>query len=107
MGPTGSPGASFAELPNFIFTPTNGSTINPSASNFNIINPASGISSLTINLPSVVDGTKMYFKFSENVSSVTWTGSGGDIIKGINNPGAILAGVLIVWIYDAGTTSWL
>jgi len=107
QGPQGPTGSGFADLANDIRTPNNEDTITLSSSKFSIINPASSIASLNIILPSVSDGTRLYVKFCEDVIAVNWSGTGGDTIKGINNGGAITAGILIVWTYNSATTSWL
>ncbi len=85
-----------------IFTPTTGGTVNIINGYYNIINPAGGLLTLTINLPSSpVNNDTIYIKFTQTISTVTYTG--GTVVDGITAP---TAGGLTVLVYDSGTNSW-
>lgn len=85
-----------------ISTPTTGGTVNLTNNQYNIINPAGALVTLTVSLPaSPANNDTVFIKFTQNVTTVTY--SGGTVVDGITAP---TAGGLIVLVYDSGTTSW-
>jgi hypothetical protein len=85
-----------------IFTPTTGGTVALVNGQYNIINPAGTLATLTVNLPSSpADRDVVYIKFTQIVTTVTY--GNGTIVDGIVSPAA---GGLVVLTYDSGTTSW-
>lgn len=85
-----------------ISTPTTGGTVNLTNNQYNIINPAGALLALTVNLPSSpVNNDLVYIKFTQNVTTVTYTG--GTVVDGITAP---TVGGLTILVYDSGTTSW-
>lgn len=85
-----------------IFTPTVGGTVQLIVNQYNIINPAGPLLTLTVNLPSTPNNSDVvYIKFTQNISTVTY--ANGTIVDGITAP---TAGGLTVLVYDSGTTSW-
>jgi hypothetical protein len=88
--------------PHVIFTPSTGGTVNLVGTSYNIINPSGALAALTVNLPGVpTDGLTVYIKFTQNVTTVTYTG--GTVVDGVTAP---TAGGLTVLVYDSGTSSW-
>lgn len=85
-----------------IFTPLTAGTVNLLNNQYNIVNPAGTIATLTVNLPSSpVDNDVVYIKYTQAVTAVTY--GNGTVVDGITAP---TAGGLVVLTYDAGTTSW-
>lgn len=85
-----------------IFTPTTGGTVSTVANQYNIVNPAGALATLTVNLPSSpADGDVVYVKYTQTVSAVTY--GNGTVVDGITAP---VAGGLVVLTYDSATTSW-
>lgn len=85
-----------------IFIPTTGQTINLVKNKYNIVNPAGTLLALTLNLPSgVVNNDILYIKFTQNVSTVSYTG--GTVADPITAP---TVGGLIVLVYDNATSTW-
>lgn len=85
-----------------IFTPSTGGTVNTVINQYNIINPAGTLATLTVNLPSSPSNNDIvYIKFTQTVTAVTY--ANGTVVDGITGPAA---GGLVILTYDAGTTSW-
>lgn len=85
-----------------IFTPSTGGTVNLVVNQYNIINPAIGLLTLTVNLPSGPSNNDYVFiKFTQTVSTVTY--GNGTVVDGITAP---TAGGLIMLVYDSTSTSW-
>jgi len=85
-----------------IFTPTTGGTVNMVTKQYNIINPAGSLLALTINMPSSpANNDVVFIKFTQAVTTVTY--ANGTVVDGITSP---IAGGLLVFVYDLGTTSW-
>lgn len=85
-----------------IFTPTTGTTVNLVDNQYNIINPSGALLALTLNLPSSpANNDVVYIKFTQTISTVTYTG--GTVVDGITAP---TAGGLTLLVYDSATTSW-
>jgi len=85
-----------------IFIPTTGQTVNLVNNQYNIINPAGTIATLTVNLPSSpVDNDVVYIKYTQAVATVTY--GNGTVVDGIISP---TAGTLVVLTYDNATSSW-
>lgn len=85
-----------------IFTPTTGGTVNLTANNYNIINPAGTIATLTVNLPSSpVNNDLVYIKYTQSVTAVTY--ANGTVVDGITAP---TAGGLVTLVYDQSSNSW-
>jgi len=85
-----------------IFTPTTGGTITLINNQYNIVNPAGALVSLTVNLPSSpANNDCVFIKYTQAVTTVTY--SGGTVIDGIVSPAA---GGLVVLTYDSLSSSW-
>jgi lysophospholipase L1-like esterase len=88
--------------PHTIFTPPTGGTVSLTNNQYNIINPAGALVTLTVNLPSSpANNDCVFIKFTQNVTTVTY--GNGTVADGITAP---TAGGLVVLTYDSGTTSW-
>ncbi len=86
-----------------IFTPTTGGTVNLNNKQYNIINPAGAILAVTLNLPSSpLDGDVVYIKFTQNVTTVSFTG--GTVQSGITSAAA--GTTVLPLVYDSGTNKW-
>lgn len=97
-----SPVSGTSNYKHTIFTPTTGGTVSLINNQYNIINPAGALLTLTVNLPSSpVNNDVVYIKFTQNVTTVTY--GNGTVVDGITAP---TAGGLTVLTYDSGTTSW-
>ena len=85
-----------------IFIPTAASTTTLINNQYNIINPATGGLSFTLNLPSSpLNNDVVYVKFDQTATVVTY--GGGTILGGIAAP---VAGQVVVFTYDSGTSTW-
>jgi len=85
-----------------IFTPATGGTVNLNNKQFNIINPAGALATLTVNLPSSpANNDVVYIKYTQSITAVTY--GNGTVVDGITAPAA---GGLVVLVYDSGTSSW-
>jgi hypothetical protein len=85
-----------------ISTPTTGGTVNLTNNQYNIINPAGTLATLTVNLPSSPSNNdSVYIKYTQSITAVTY--GNGTVVDGITAP---TAGGLVVLVYDSGTTSW-
>jgi hypothetical protein len=85
-----------------IFTPTTGSSSTLIVGYYNIINPATAIAALTINMPaSPVDGDVVIMDFTKAITAITYTG-------GTVSDGAVSssAGSFQMLVYDSGTNTW-
>lgn len=91
----------------YIFVPLTNDSVYVYTLTYNIIAPATAIGTLYVKLPpNVKDNTKVEVKFSKNVSNVYWQTLDGASVEGLNNPGLVLAGILITLTYDAATNAW-
>lgn len=85
-----------------LFTPITGATVNVLNNRYNIINPSGALLALTINLPSIaVNGDVIQIKYTQPVSTVTYTG--GTVVGAISS---VAVGQLIVLVYNSATSSW-
>lgn len=85
-----------------IFTPTTGGTVVLVVNQFNIVNPAGTLATLTVTLPSSpANNDIVNIKYTQSVTAVTY--NGGTVVDGITSP---IAGGYVILTYDAGTTSW-
>jgi hypothetical protein len=88
-----------------VLTPTTGSTITTQSFTEYIINPAGTLANLTISIPSYTpllgDNDKIYFKFTQAISSISFTG--GTVVAA---PSSITAGQQFHLTYDSATNSW-
>jgi hypothetical protein len=85
-----------------IFTPTTGGTVGLVNNQYNIINPAGTLATLTVNLPSSPSNNDVvYIKYTQQVSLVTY--GNGTVVDGIAAPAA---GGLVILTFDSGTSSW-
>lgn len=84
-----------------IFTPTTGQTVNLVKNKYNIINPAGALLALTVNLPASLNNDLVYIKFTQNITTLSYTG--GTVSDAITAP---TVGSLIVLVYDSGTNIW-
>lgn len=83
-------------------TPTTGGTVTLTNNQRNIINPSGALLALTIAMPSSPsDGDVVEIKFTQNVTTVTYTG--GTVVDGITSP---TAGGLTTFLYRSATSSW-
>lgn len=89
--------------PHNISTPTTGGTVNLTNNQYNIINPAGALLTLTINLPSSpANNDCVFIKFTQAVTT-TLTFSGGTVGETIPLP---IAGSLIILTYDTSSNTW-
>lgn len=84
-----------------IFTPTTGQTVTLVKNRYNIINPAGALLALTVALPAANNNDLVYIKFTQNVTTLSY--SGGTVSDAITAP---TIGSLIVLVYDLGTNIW-
>jgi lysophospholipase L1-like esterase len=85
-----------------IFTPATGGTVTLVNGQYNIINPAGALATLTVNLPSTpANNDAVHIKYTQAITSVTY--GNGTVVDGITAP---TAGGLTILVYDSGTTSW-
>lgn len=84
-----------------IFTPTTGQTVILVKNRYNIINPAGALLALTVALPAANNNDLVYIKFTQNVTTLSY--SGGTVSDAITAP---TIGSLIVLVYDLGTNIW-
>lgn len=85
-----------------IFAPLTGGTVNTINNQYNIVNPAGSIATLTINLPSSpLNNDVVYIKFDQSVAAVTY--SNGTTVGGMLAPPL---GAIVVFTYDATTSTW-
>lgn len=85
-----------------IFTPTTGATVNVVKNQTNIIDPASALLALTINLPgSPTNNQFVDLKFTQQITTVTYTG--GTIAGGLASP---IAGSFTKLVFDSATNTW-
>lgn len=85
-----------------IFTPVTAGTVALVANQYNIINPAGAIATLTVNLPSSPNnGDVVYIKYTQTVTTVTY--GNGTVVDGITTPSA---GGVVVLTFDSGNSSW-
>lgn len=85
-----------------IFTPLTAGTVNLVNNQYNIINPAGTIATLTVALPSSpANNDVVYIKYDQAVTLVTYTN--GTVNGAITVPGA---GQLVVLTFDSGTNQW-
>jgi len=88
--------------PQSYFTPTTGATITLVTNNFNIVNPAGTIATLTVNLPSSpTDQDIVYIKYTQTVTAVTY--ANGTVV-GVAPPS--VGSTLVVLTYRGASTSW-
>ncbi len=84
------------------FTPLTGDTVTPSSAKYIIIDPATPIAALTIDMPpSPSDGDWIEIKFTESITTVTYTG--GTVKAGLISP---IAGSYEKLVYHAATSIW-
>ena len=84
-------------------TPSTGGSVTMTANQYNIINPAGGIATLTITLPSSAsNGDFIEIKITQSIAAITWT----TLQPYINPPTSTTGSTYIKLVYDAGTTSW-
>ena len=84
-----------------IFTPTTGQTVTLVKNQYNIINPAGTLLALTVALPAANNNDLVYIKFTQNITTLTY--SIGTVADSITAP---LLGSLIVLVYDTATSIW-
>lgn len=85
-----------------IFTPSTGGTVTLVNNRYNIINPTTGLATLTITLPSSpANNDVVYVKFTQAVAAVTY--SGGTVLGGLAAP---IVGSVVVFTYDSSTSTW-
>lgn len=85
-----------------IVTPTTGQTVNLVRNQYNIINPAGALLALTVALPpSPNNNTVVYIKFTQNITTLTY--SGGTVSDAITAP---TLGSLVVLVYDSISAIW-
>lgn len=85
-----------------IFTPSTGGTVALAANQYNIVNPAGSLSTLTVTLPSSpTDKEWVKIKFTQAVITVTY--AGGTVVDGIASPAI---GTLVELHYSLGTNTW-
>jgi hypothetical protein len=90
------------QYPHTLFTPSSGGTVNLVNHQYNIINPAGGLSALTVNLPaSPANNDVVIVKFIHAISAVTY--SGGTVAGGVGSPAD---GGMVMLTYDSGTATW-
>ena len=85
-----------------IFTPTVGQTVALINNQYNIINPAGTLASLTVNLPSTpTNNDVVYIKYTQAITLVTY--GNGTVSDALTTPSI---GSLVTLVYDSGTTTW-
>jgi len=85
-----------------ITTPSTGGTVNLINNQYNIINPAGTLATLTVNLPSSPSNNdRVEIKYTQAITAVTY--GNGTVVDGVTGP---IAGQLVVLVYDSGTNSW-
>lgn len=84
------------------FTPTTGQTVTLANNQFNVINPAGTIAALTITFPaSPQDNDHVRIKFTQAVTTITWTGGTPPAA-----PTTAAVGTYLELTYDAASTTW-
>lgn len=84
------------------FTPSTGGTVNLVSGSYNIINPATSILTLTVNVPgSPNDNDFVEIKYTQAVTTVTY--GNGTVKDGIISP---VLGQGFKLVYHAATTTW-
>lgn len=89
-----------------IFTPLTTETMTANRGHYNIVNPAGTIAALTIETPaSPADGDFFELKFTQVVTTITWSVPGGG---SVGNSVLTTAGVgsYMKLVYHAGDTTW-
>lgn len=87
-----------------IFAPTTGGTITLINNQYNIVNPTTGIATLTVTMPaSPVNNDVVYVKFTQSVAAVTYAGNGNTVVGGLVAP---LLGSVVTFTFDSGTSTW-
>lgn len=86
-----------------VFTPTTGGTVNLINNQYNIINPATPLTTLTINLPSSPQNNDcIYIKFDSNSPGAV-TYANGTFNGGISAP---VVGGIVIAVFDSATSAW-
>lgn len=82
-----------------IFTPSSGGSVTLVDNQINIINPSSGIASLSVSFPgSAANNDIIIVKFVKGVTSLSWTGT--------DTPSGAAAGGYYTFTYDSASGSW-
>lgn len=87
-----------------IFAPSTGGSVTLINNQYNIVNPATGIATLTITMPaSPVNNDVVYVKYTQSVAAVTYAGNGNTVVGGLVAP---IIGSVITFTFDSASGTW-
>jgi hypothetical protein len=85
-------------------TPNSGNTVFVGGDEYNIINPSGSLSALTISLSGGVTGQWAEIKFTQAVTTITWTGTGQHFANSV--PTSAIVGTYLKLVYKASNSTW-